>query len=220
MLYLLSLFIRALAGFLPLLLMMALFYAFMMAKDKKINQKAAFPHMAASCVFCFFITLVLSITDIPHLYDLSMTPTVNFIPFADIGINFHQYVLNALLFVPIGFLPPMLWRKFQKRHVPFLWGFFFSLSVELIQLFNSRITDIDDLLMNTLGTIIGYYLFVLIKRRFPGVSVLAPDRADHWKWEPYACFCFAWVSMFFIQPLVTGWLQGLAVNPLDRFLIR
>ncbi len=40
----------------------------------------------------------------------------------------------------------------------------FSLAIELGQLLDNRITDIDDLSMNTLGAIIGYLLYrVLFK---------------------------------------------------------
>ena len=46
-------------------------------------------------------------------------------------------------------------------------GFLFSLFIEAAQLFSFRATDIDDLLMNTMGTWLGYLLFLAINRIFP-----------------------------------------------------
>lgn len=39
----------------------------------------------------------------------------------------------------------------------------FSLIIELSQLFNGRITDLDDLLMNTLGAFLGWVIFRLLR---------------------------------------------------------
>ncbi len=50
----------------------------------------------------------------------------------------------------------MLWKTA-------LTGFTLSLIIELSQLFNRRITDIDDLMMNTLGALIGWAIFRMMK---------------------------------------------------------
>jgi glycopeptide antibiotics resistance protein len=197
------------SGFLPLLPMMALFHMVMRKMDRKNHRKTATPHMGAAWLFCFALVLILAITAIPNAYDLTVDPRLNLVPFAQISSNFDQYALNILLFVPIGFLLPFLWKKFEKKYLTFLWGFFFSLSIEIIQMFSDRVTDIDDLLMNTVGTIIGYFLWRLTKRVFPRISAFAIDPTDHWKWEPYACFCFAWLSILFLQPFAVGWFWGI-----------
>lgn len=41
-------------------------------------------------------------------------------------------------------------------------GFCFSLLIETDQLFNRRATDIDDLIMNTLGTALGFLIYRLL----------------------------------------------------------
>jgi len=43
-------------------------------------------------------------------------------------------------------------------------GFCFSLAIELSQLFNNRGTNIDDLIANTLGAVLGYVLFMAVVR--------------------------------------------------------
>ena len=40
-----------------------------------------------------------------------------------------------------------------------------SLAMEVLQLFTFRATDVDDLIMNTLGTLLGYIIGALIVRR-------------------------------------------------------
>ena len=38
-------------------------------------------------------------------------------------------------------------------------GFFTSLSIEVTQLFGGRYTEIDDLIINTLGTLVGFIIY-------------------------------------------------------------
>lgn len=88
---------------------------------------------------------------------------INLLPFAD-GCGLAGMALNALLFVPLGAALPVLWRSCGMSKTVTI-GFSLSLLIELSQLFNYRATDIDDLLMNTLGTLLGYLLYTLIFRR-------------------------------------------------------
>ena len=45
-------------------------------------------------------------------------------------------------------------------------GFVISLFIEFCQLFISRGTDIDDLILNTLGTIVGLLIYKLLSKKF------------------------------------------------------
>lgn len=42
----------------------------------------------------------------------------------------------------------------------------FSFTIEICQLFCYRATDVDDLLMNTIGTVVGYVIWVLFHKIF------------------------------------------------------
>ena len=88
---------------------------------------------------------------------------INFVPLTD-GGGLTGMVLNAILFVPLGALLPLLFDSCRLRKTTAI-GFALSLLIELSQLFNYRATDIDDLMMNTLGTVIGYVLYTLLLRR-------------------------------------------------------
>lgn len=79
--------------------------------------------------------------------------------------NLFGMITNIILFIPLGVFLPSLWNKFEKFFNTILVGFFFSLIIELFQLLNMRATDIDDLLMNTLGVAIGYLIYILLFKK-------------------------------------------------------
>ena len=69
---------------------------------------------------------------------------------------------NIVMFIPIGFFIKLLYRYNDKKIV--LIGFLISLSIEFIQIFTGRETDIDDLILNTLGVYIGVIFLKNIKK--------------------------------------------------------
>ncbi len=72
------------------------------------------------------------------------------------GPQGRAYVIeNVLLFIPVGFLGGcFLHRKEQWRVL--LFGFLFSLAIEVLQLrWRLRLAELSDLIMNTVGTVIG-----------------------------------------------------------------
>ena len=75
--------------------------------------------------------------------------------------NIANVLLNVAMFVPFGFLLPLLWKPCKKWYVAIPSGFVFSLLIELIQLLTRRgVCDVDDLFCNTLGAVIGYFLIM------------------------------------------------------------
>lgn len=80
--------------------------------------------------------------------------SINLIPFSSEGAM--TYILNIIMFMPLGFLLPLIWENFRNAKKVVLMGFLMSLTIEICQLFNIRTTDIDDLMMNTLGALVGY----------------------------------------------------------------
>lgn len=69
-------------------------------------------------------------------------------------------LLNVLLFVPLGYLIPIVSRFFHSGWKVLLLGFLFSLLIETVQLI-TRLGWFDgsDLLHNTLGALIGYWIY-------------------------------------------------------------
>lgn len=73
-------------------------------------------------------------------------------------------MLNIALFVPLGFLLPILCRWVDKWYRMLLAGFGTSLLVECIQLITCRgIFDVDDLFTNTLGAMLGWSMMMLLR---------------------------------------------------------
>jgi len=74
-----------------------------------------------------------------------------------------QFYMNIMLFVPMGYLLPYIFRWFRARVKvrPVLFCFLLSFLVENLQLITRRgFYDMDDLISNTLGGWIGQTLFI------------------------------------------------------------
>lgn len=98
---------------------------------------------------------------------------ISFIPFRGIiemlqgGLTLHTFVNilgNIIMFMPMGFLLPLLFSNLYSLKKTVAVGFGTSLLIEFTQLFLIRATDIDDLILNTLGTMLGYLVFLTFKK--------------------------------------------------------
>ena len=75
--------------------------------------------------------------------------------------------LNTVLFVPLGAALPILWRKANFGRTTLV-GFLLTFFIEFrAQPFMSRIPSLDDIIFNTLGTVLGYLWFMLLRKIFP-----------------------------------------------------
>ena len=112
-----------------------------------------------SGLFVLYLCEMFDVVGIPAAQYIRWEPNISLIPFSDethwLGV---QRVLNAVMFAPFGFLLPVLWRGCRKWSVTTLAGFLLSLTIEILQMFCFRATDVDDLLMNTMGALLGYFL--------------------------------------------------------------
>lgn len=84
---------------------------------------------------------------------------------------------NILAFAPFGFLLPILKESYRHFLVITFLSMFFSLSIELIQLTTRvGIFDVDDILLNTVGGILGYIIFLV----FNGIrNIIIRHRSDN-----------------------------------------
>lgn len=77
-----------------------------------------------------------------------------------------NFIGNMLVFLPLGFFPALLFRKARWwRSV--LVGGGISTFVEFGQFFLMRQSDIDDVLLNALGALLGYWTFLLLRKIAP-----------------------------------------------------
>ena len=73
---------------------------------------------------------------------------------------------NIGVFLPLGLLPALLFRSFGPKKA-FLCGLAFSLTGECLQFFLGRHCDVDDVLLNVTGVMLGYLLAFTVRRRLP-----------------------------------------------------
>ena len=115
-------------------------------------------------VFILYLWMVYEVTGIGTLSEILyplqtgahwslFRGNINLVPFS--GINF-SFLLNILMCMPLGFLAPFLWKNWRRLYRTLLLGAGFSLLIEISQLFNSRASDVDDLIANTCGAVLGY----------------------------------------------------------------
>lgn len=71
---------------------------------------------------------------------------------------------NVILFIPMGLLSPLLFFRGRFFLLTLLLGFILSLFIETAQyLFAARIFDIDDILLNVTGALIGRLFFSMVR---------------------------------------------------------
>ena len=77
------------------------------------------------------------------------------------GPRANAYVIeNVLLFIPFGIFIPLKWKQLRNPFVCSILGFCLSCIIEMIQLITERgHLQIDDIVTNTLGTLIGGIVF-------------------------------------------------------------
>jgi len=91
---------------------------------------------------------------------------INVVPFQDIVDDPVGLTLNVALFVPLGLLAPVLLRTSTWLRAALL-GLLVSGTIEIVQFIGDvtvglgRVADIDDLITNVLGTVIGYLVLRL-----------------------------------------------------------
>ena len=94
---------------------------------------------------------------------------VNLVPFQTFclsGVLLYTLLGNIIMFLPFGFFPALLWRGYTwKRSL--VTGLCVTGFIECWQLIVGRAFDIDDLMLNTLGTLCGFWLWKGLDARMP-----------------------------------------------------
>lgn len=135
--------------------------------DRRVRkQKAPFSVMAITGFFMYIVVL-LFITFLSR-EDGSRSKSIDLELLSTWGINTRNnaYVIeNILLFIPYGFFCAWVFTAARKLWFCTLIGAVTSLGIECLQLITGRgFFQIDDVLTNTLGAIIGYLLFCCVAK--------------------------------------------------------
>lgn len=123
---------------------------------------------AGLAVFGLYLAFTLHLTGAGTLFDglsYGFVPRlyqINLVPFSrEMDVS---YPGNLLLFLPFGWLVPLIWKKWDRLPRVACAALALSFLIEASQLLNNRFSDVDDLIINTAGALLGYLLFRLTAR--------------------------------------------------------
>ena len=146
-------------------------------------------------VFATYLAAVYLFVGMPTLqfmrFELSLTLT----PFLPMIADFKNTILNIILFIPLGIMLPLLWKKYNTLRETLIFGFSMSLAIELLQILTYRATDINDLIANTIGAVLGHFVFRAISCMFPSITKFATRKNDM-----AVVMVPVFAVMFFVQP--------------------
>ena len=98
-------------------------------------------------------------------FRVNLIPFVNLFNFKSVNDIIWNVAGNTAMFIPTGIILPVVYKKLNSFGKVVAAGASISLCIELLQLpFASRTSDVDDLILNTLGVIIGYGIYALVKK--------------------------------------------------------
>ena len=132
----------------------------------KNNQNFCFYKELFMLIFILYVMCLFEVVTLQdNNYGLS-----NFIPFKEMfryefgsRLVIKNIVGNILLFLPYGYFSSD-YLKSKKITLPCFLTFIVSITIELVQLNIGRTFDIDDVILNTLGGVAGYFLYRLIEK--------------------------------------------------------
>lgn len=123
-----------------------------------------------------FIVYILCLFQIVTSQDVSGVHGVNVTLFKELTryqfgsrLFYRNIVGNILMFVPFGFFTSYYLKLERKRFIFYL-ALIVSVVIELIQLKIGRAFDVDDILLNIVGSLFGYFLYRLADRIFGDLS--------------------------------------------------
>lgn len=117
------------------------------------------------CFIIYILCLFYAVT----FQDVSWS-SHNYIPFKEIlrydfgsSLFYKNICGNILLFLPYGIFIAK-YVKLDKLFVVGLIAFITSLSIEVIQFLIGRVFDVDDIILNVIGCLIGFVIYRLFKK--------------------------------------------------------
>lgn len=155
-------------------------------------------HIATSILlflFAAYLSGVYAVVGLPDLLYVRFNLRYNYIPFQYMFSAWKTSALNIALFIPLGLFSFLLFKHFRSFLKNLLLGFSTSLGIEFLQVFTFRATDINDLITNSLGTVLGWAIAKLLLCFFPRIRL----RQD--VISIVHIYSIVLIIMFFLHPL-------------------
>ena len=97
-------------------------------------------------------------------FRVNLIPLVNLFDYDSKRDLLLNVIGNTAMFVPSGIVLPIVYKGLNTHRKVISAGIGISLCIEILQLpFFDRVSDIDDLILNTIGVIVGYGIYTLIQ---------------------------------------------------------
>lgn len=136
-----------------------IYAVFLLAMDALKKRRSISWRYVAELAFCIYGVSLLKLVGIFSMeYRLGGIKSYNLVPF--LGSSFVPVMLNFLLFLPYGFLLPLVfpfWKWTWKKVLCI--GAVTSLCIEVLQLLGGRYAETDDVILNALGALTGYLIY-------------------------------------------------------------
>ena len=100
--------IRSISGYVFIIPVLILYFFI----RKKSGRKQSIFHIIAVFVFCYYLFGILTVTGIGYTSTISFRPQISIIPFCGMISGPIDTILNLVLFVPLGFFLPLLYKKY------------------------------------------------------------------------------------------------------------
>lgn len=98
-------------------------------------------------------------------FRINALPFVNLLDYAEAWETKLNIIGNTAMFIPVGIVWPAVFKRLDTHGRVIGAGVGFSLVIELLQLpFFHRVTDIDDLILNSLGYVTGYGIYLAARK--------------------------------------------------------
>ena len=150
-------------------------------------------------IFSIYMAAVYVITGLPDVTSIQIDPSFNFVPVIDMISDIKNSILNVVLFIPLGFMLPFINDRFKQIKYTALFGLCMTFIIEIMQIFTFRLTDINDIITNLAGTVIGYYISM------PLIKKLSFLEIKEQKWDKIYIVCgIDFIVIFFFQPFVSN----------------
>lgn len=152
-----------------LLINLIIYISFRLFYLKNCNKKLKLFHEISYIILIIYVFLLASILSFGELNLISGS---NIIPFKEIfryeltsPLFYRNVIGNVLLYMPLGFFMGYF-LKFKKTSLVIFLTALISLSGELIQRYVGRTFDIDDVILNLIGGLIGYTIYRLFQKLY------------------------------------------------------
>lgn len=169
------------------------------------NKKISIYKELISLCFIIYIMLLFELVTTTDFESFSN----NFIPFREMfrydfnsKLFYRNVIGNIIIFVPFGYFASYFCKS-SKVYPSFIITLITSLTIEIIQMGIGRSFDIDDIILNILGGLLGYILYIITDKIFRKYSE---------KFKNNLLLNFICIIMIIVLSLIILNLYGVGLN--------